>query len=355
MTNKPLFLFIFLGYNFNSMPLGRGLSSLIPPKEESEKKENFEEVLVNNNSSKLVTNLVDKENQESEGVYGLERERKQSRREEAVFQIEIEKIVSNPYQPRKDFDEKSLLELAESIKHFGILQPLVVTKVVKEKEGGVDVEYHLIAGERRLKAAKLVGLERVPAIVKNVEKPGHRLEMALIENIQRSDLNPIEEAKAYARLQDEFGLTQREIATRVGKSREAIANSLRLLNLSEEMQQALIDKKITESQARMLLSLPDTAERENIFQNILKNKLSVRDLQSVIAGQKNSSLQEKVTNKILENKTSPELLFFQKELENKLNLPVKINGSAKRGKIVIDFFSLEDLHNLIDRLGGLEN
>jgi len=184
----------------------------------------------------------------------------------------------------------------------------------------------------------MIGLERVPAIIKHPEKEGHRLEMALIENLQRSDLNPIEEAKAYARLQDEFGLTQREIATRVGKSREAVANSLRLLNLPEKMQEALVDGKITESQARMLLSL-NPLEREKIFDNLLTQKLSVRGMKSII----NRNTQKTTPH--------PQLIFLQKKLEEKLNLPVKLQiaNNNQRGKIIIEFYSIDDIKNLTDK------
>jgi ParB/RepB/Spo0J family partition protein len=150
---------------------------------------------------------------------------------EAVFHIEVEKIKPNPQQPRRDFNQDAIKELAASIREFGILQPLVVTKVVKEVPTGTDVEYYLIAGERRLRAAKYLGLERVPAVIKNVDLEKERLELAIIENLQRENLNPVEMGRAFARLQDEFRLTQREIAARLGKSREAVANTMRLLDL----------------------------------------------------------------------------------------------------------------------------
>lgn len=337
------------------MPLGRGLSSLIPPKEDKEenvvddKKElSQEKILPYASTFKIEVKHNENKNFEKEEKFSDYRKdfleiNKKPKKEEAIFQVEVEKIVSNPYQPRKNFDENSIIELAESIKQFGILQPLVVSKIIKETENGVNVEYHLIAGERRLRAAKMVGLERVPVIIRNVEKPGHKLEMALIENIQRSDLNPIEEAKAYAKLQDEFGLTQREIASRVGKSREAIANSLRLLNLPEEIQEALAEKKITESQARILLSIQDREEQKKVFESIIKNKLSVRDVQNFISRKSITQKENKDTEKEIKD---PQLLFLEKELENKIKLPVKIKGTKEKGKIIIEFYSEEDIENL---------
>lgn len=255
-----------------------------------------------------------------------------------MFHIEIEKIKPNPYQPRHKFNDEGLSELAESIKQFGVIQPLIVSKIVKETETGTDVEYQLIAGERRLMAAKKLGLERVPVIVRPVEHPGHKLELALVENIQRRDLNPIEEAKAYSRLQDEFGLTQKEIAVRVGKSREVVANSLRLLNLPQNVQEALMEKKISESQARTLLSIPNITDQERTFRDILAQKMSVRSIRSEIKRQ--------------EPIEDPEVIFLKKKLEECLGMSVKIAGSVRGGKITIDFFSKEDIKNLIDKLGG---
>src|ERR1051325_3504330 len=196
----------------------------------------------------------------------------------AIYQIEIEKIKPNPFQPRRHFDEVSLQELAQSIREFGVIQPIVVSKIIKETERGTEVEYQLIAGERRLMASKLLGLERVPAIVKKVDEHRIKLELALIENVQRSDLNAIEEAKAYARLQDEFGLAQREIAARVGKSREVVANTLRLLNLPQNIQEAVRLGKINQSQARTLLGIENVEEQNRIFESLLTHRMSVRAL-----------------------------------------------------------------------------
>ncbi len=258
---------------------------------------------------------------------------------ESVFQIETEKINPNPFQPRRDFDPASVEELAASIREFGLIQPLVVSKVTIENEFGTAVEYQLIAGERRLMAAKMLGLERVPAIVKKVDEHRAKLEMALIENIQRRDLNPLEEAKAYARLQDEFGLVQREIAARVGKSREVVANTLRLLNLPFPVQEALASGAINESQARTLLTVQNPEEQNRIFQNLLEDKLSVRELRT--------QTRRPAT-------TDSESRFWENRLEEKLGAPVKIKKYQGRGRMVVHFHSEEEWQGILDKILGDE-
>lgn len=260
---------------------------------------------------------------------------------EAVFHIEVEKIRPNPYQPRKHFDQNALRELAESIREFGVIQPIIVSKITRESEHGAHVEYQLIAGERRLMASKLVGLPSIPAIVRNISMDNKRekLEVALIENIQRHDLNVIDEARAYTRLSDEFGLTQQAIAERVGKSREVVANTMRLLNLSREMQEALVLKKINESHARLLLSVKDSVERETIFRKILGEKMAARGVQNVVK---------------LETPKDPQEKFWERQLEEKLGAPVKIVRSAQGGKIVITFYSDEEKSGVLKRIVGEE-
>ncbi len=259
--------------------------------------------------------------------------------QESIFHIEVEKIKPNPYQPRRDFDEENLRELAQSIREFGIIQPIIISKIIKETETGTAVEYQLIAGERRLKAAKMVGLERIPAIVRKIDLGRTSLEIALIENVQRSDLNSLETAKAYARLQDEFGLTQREIASKVGKSREVIANTLRLLNLPSHIQEALFKNIINESQARALLAVVNQAEQEKVFQNLLTQKVSVRTLKENIQAP-----------------VDPQRTYWEKQLEDKLGTPVKIIKNGARGKMVIQFFSEKEWQSILEKLlNGEEN
>lgn len=269
-----------------------------------------------------------------------------------VFLIETDKISPNPHQPRRDFDETALRELASSIREFGILQPLIVTKLEKETEMGTDVEYQLIAGERRWRAASLLGLERVPAIIRNTNLERDRLELAIIENVQREDLNPIESARAYAKLQDQFSLTQREIATRLGKSREAIANTIRLLNLPTPIQEAVSKNKISESQGRLLLSVNDPIQQQTLFDDLLKNNLSVRELRSRIAKTTKPASTETMPPA---PSTTPENLYLQKQLEELLGAKVKVEKTGEAGKITIAFYSAEELQALIQKLTPTEN
>ncbi|MDD5098796.1 MAG: ParB/RepB/Spo0J family partition protein [Candidatus Colwellbacteria bacterium] len=263
----------------------------------------------------------------------------------AVFQIEVDKIFPNPHQPRRYFDEGALNELANSIREFGIIQPLVVTKIVRETADGTDVSYQLIAGERRLIAAKKIGLRTVPVIVKQLSMDRERLELAIIENIQRENLNPLEAARSYARLQDEFGLTQREIAIRMGKSRETIANSLRLLNLPSEVQKALEGGQINESHARLLLQVTDQAKQKEMFDSIVNFKPSVRELKARLK----ESVQKKDSPGTFIN---PELVSLQSRLEEILGTRVQINDEGEKGRITISYYSPEELNELINKLSG---
>lgn len=265
---------------------------------------------------------------------------------EAIFHIETENIKPNPFQPRRDFDEESLKELAASIREFGILQPLIVSKTEKETEFGTGVEYQLIAGERRWRAAKMLGLERVPAIVKGVARNIDSLEMAIVENLQRENLNPIETARAYAKLQDVFGLTQREIAVRVSKSRETVANSLRLLNLPKKIQDAVADAKINESQGRLLLTIKEPAAQIAIFNDLLANNLSVRELRDRINKEKPQKADDaKTATGIVDSET----IAIEEKLTEILSAPVKIEKTSNGGKIVISFYSEEELRGMINK------
>lgn len=254
---------------------------------------------------------------------------------ESIFLIEVEKIKANPYQPRHEFEAEALQELAQSIREFGVIQPITVSKVLKEAETGAAVEYQLIAGERRLRASKMAGLERIPAIIKKVDGGRAKLEIALIENIQRSNLNPLESAKAYARLQEEFGLTQREIAVRVGKSREAVANTMRLLSLPTEIQDAIAKVKITESQGRALLTMQDPQEQIRAFEELLHKRTSAREIRE----------------KILPH-ADPQQKFWERKLEEKFGAPVKIKQQGAGGMIGIQYYSPEELQGILERLVG---
>lgn len=265
-------------------------------------------------------------------------------RSEAIFHIEIEKIRSNPQQPRHNFEEEGLKELASSIREFGVLQPILVSKVETETENGRTVEYELIAGERRLMASKLAGLRTIPAIIRRLTPEREKLEIAIIENIQRRDLDPIEEAKAFARLQDEFKLTQREIAAKLGKSREAVANAVRLLNLPSDVQEALSQKKISESQGRLLLSIADIGEQRKMFEEIMKGGgLSIREMKSKIQKKKDMDLNEMSFVK-------PETLALKEKLEELLGTKVDLREEGDKGKITINFYSKEELKGIVGKL-----
>jgi len=264
-----------------------------------------------------------------------------------VFLIEADKIRPNPHQPRKVFDEEQLRDLANSIREVGILQPLVVTKVEQPTEAGTEVHYELIAGERRLMASKLVGLERVPAVIRNVQLDRERLEMAIIENVQRAQLNPIEAARAYAKLQDQFGLTQREVAARIGKSREVIANTVRLLNLPTRVQDAVSAGALTESQARLLLGVEDIAQQEGLFDQILRENLSVRGIKARILRWREQQKPQVVPEAV---PVDAELGNLQRELEEVLGTKVMLEKSGETGKLTIVFYSPEELHGIVDRL-----
>lgn len=201
-------------------------------------------------------------------------------KKESVFLIEIENIKPNPYQPRRDFAKEELAGLAESIKEFGVLQPLIVTKAEKETPFGTRVEYQLIAGERRLRAAKLAGLMSVPVVIRSVDD-ARNLEVSLVENIQREDLNALERAEAFQKLIDEFNLTQRDIALKIGKSREAVANTLRLLELSSEIKELVRANKISEGHARALIGIKGKSDRRSIIEKILGEQLNVRQVEEL--------------------------------------------------------------------------
>jgi ParB family chromosome partitioning protein len=198
-------------------------------------------------------------------------------KKDSIFWIEINKIKTNPFQPRKTFDKQDLKELASSIEKYGILQPLLVKKIKKEVPTGEKVEYQLIAGERRLRASTLVGLKEVPVIIEDIQKEDE-LPISLVENIQREDLNAVEKGMAYKELIQQHNFTQKQIGDIVGKSREAVANTLRLLDLPEEIRNSIINKEISEGHARALLGI-DEKDRLDIFKDIVKNKLPVREVE----------------------------------------------------------------------------
>jgi len=269
---------------------------------------------------------------------------------ESVFQIEVDKIKPNPHQPRRDFNEEALKELAASIREYGVLQPLVVSKIERESDSGTQVEYELIAGERRLMASKMAGLHTVPAIIRRPQIEREKLELAIIENVQREDLSPIETARAYARLQDEFRLTQREIAAKVGKSREVVANSVRLLNLPSEIQEAVGDGRINESQARLLLAIEDIVSQRQLFEEILRSNLSVREIRTRVRKIQSPEAAVPENNSGERIVADPELDTLKEQLEEFLGTKIDLSRAGETGKITISFYSTEELKTITEKL-----
>lgn len=257
-----------------------------------------------------------------------------------VSEISINLIDVNPHQPRTDFDEAALQDLASSIKKHGVLQPLVVSPS--------GDHYELIAGERRLRASKIAGLTTVPVIVRDV-KEHEKLEMAIIENVQRADLNPIEEALSYRKLMEEFNYTQDQVAESLGKSRSLIANKVRLLTLPADMKRALRDGQITEGHAKALLAIPDENRRRALFERILGSGLNVRDAEK--AAQKLSG-----KKRIVISGSADDVMLRQlaDDLKVFLGTKVAIKSGRKGGKIEIDYYSQEELSRIYQKIKGIE-
>lgn len=258
---------------------------------------------------------------------------------ESVFYVETHKIKPNPNQPRKDFDKGGLEDLAASIKKYGILQPLLVVKEEKDSPRGLDVEYQLVAGERRWRAARLLNLPHVPVIIKDsITEDKIKLELALVENLQREDLNPMEESEAFARLQSDFLLTQKEVGERVGKSREAVANSLRLLDLPGDIKESLRVGKISRSHARALLAFKDEAQQKEIYRRILAGGLASREVEEVASASGSNRSKIKKESRFVE---------LEKNLAKSLGTFVFIKSGEKGGRIVIKFVDLGDLNKIV--------
>ena len=256
--------------------------------------------------------------------------------------VKITQVEPNREQPRKNFDEDALQELADSIKQFGLLQPILV----QDRK----TYYEIIAGERRWRAAKLAGLKEVPVIIRDYSEQ-EIVEISLIENIQREDLNPIEEAQAYKRLLTEFNLKQDEVAERVSKSRTAVTNSMRLLKLCDEVQQMIIDDMLSTGHARALITIEDPEQQYTIAQKIFDEKLSVRDVEKLV---KNLNKPEKPKKEMIEDK-SLEIIYQDVAEKLKQSLGTKVEVSSKgngSGKIEIEFYNHDDLERIIELLSG---
>ncbi|OGI71655.1 hypothetical protein A3B84_00165 [Candidatus Nomurabacteria bacterium RIFCSPHIGHO2_02_FULL_35_13] len=262
----------------------------------------------------------------------------------SIFWIDADKIKPNPFQPRRDFDEIRLKDLADSIKQYGVLQPLTVSRVEVEKEtGGLTTEYELIAGERRLRAAKLAGVYQVPVIIREGDTSMMKLELAIIENLQREDLNVVDRARAFFQLVNEFKFTHNEVAKKMGRSREYVSNSLRILSLPEEILTALSEGKITEGHTRPILMLVDHPEEQAVlFKEILYKKITVREAERLAR----KIAYDRVRKK--EFMPDPEITELEEEFQDKLGTRVHIDRKELGGQIKIDFFSTEDLRTILD-------
>jgi ParB family chromosome partitioning protein len=273
--------------------------------------------------------------------------------QDSIFWIEVDKIKPNPFQPRKEFDPVQLQALSDSIRQYGVLQALVVTrKEITKPDGGLATEYELIAGERRLRASKMAGVREVPCLIKIGDEGNDlmKLELAIIENVQREDLNPVDRARAFKQLAVDFGFKHAKIAEKIGKSREYVANSIRILDLPESMLVALSAGQITDGHTRPLLMLSDRpAEQETLFKEILVKKITVRDA-------------ERIARRIAVERArkkdfifDPDVMDIERKLADTLGTRVHIegrdvDGKTVGGKILIDFFSKDDLRAILDLL-----
>ena len=263
-----------------------------------------------------------------------------------VFLIEIDKIKPNPHQPRTEFDEEQLRNLAESIRQYGVLQPLVVTRIEKENPGGVVVEYELIAGERRLRASKIAGLSQLPVIIRHESDEKAKLEIAIIENLQREDLNALDRAKAFKRLKEEFKLKHHEIAARIGKSREYVSNTLRLLGLPAEVQDALAKGEIGEGHGRTILTLDGRLDDQmQLYREIIGKRMNVRQAERISRSIIRGALDDREVNPV-----NQEIRSIEQKLSDELGTKVHIELNGGRGNISIDFFSNEELNAFINKV-----
>jgi len=255
--------------------------------------------------------------------------------------VNIDAISPNPHQPRTVFDPEALQELANSIREMGLIQPLIVQEMAGDDRG--SPRYQLITGERRWRAARIAGLQHVDVIVKDAS-PQEMLELALVENIQRADLNPLEEAEAYRQLADDFGMTQERIAERVGRSRVSVTNSLRLLKLPDEIKDALTAGRISEGHARALLMLEDASAQIEALQTIVKKQLSVRQSEE-LARRRNRAAGDAGRMR----SRSPETVALEQEFREALGTRVDLVRTSKGGRLIVHFYSEEDLDALYER------
>lgn len=269
----------------------------------------------------------------------------------SIFFIDTDKIDPNPYQPRKEFEESTLRDLADSIRQYGVLQPLTVSRSEIELPDGMGMEtrYELIAGERRLRASKIAGIKQVPVIIREGDDSKMKLELAIIENLQREDLNPVDRARAFMRLIDEFSFTHAEVGRKMGKSREYVSNSLRILQMPQEILEALQAGQIMEGHTRPLMMLISRPEEQNtLFKEIVYKKLSVREAERIA--------RRIAVDRVRKKELLPDVsvMSIEDELEEHLGTRVHIQRKADGGKITIDFFSDSDLEEILGLLKSKE-
>ncbi|HPQ02002.1 MAG: ParB/RepB/Spo0J family partition protein [Bacillota bacterium] len=258
------------------------------------------------------------------------------------IEIPLDQLTANPFQPRAEFDPDKLEELAESIRAHGVLQPIVVRRAGEN--------YQIIAGERRWRAAQMAGLQTIPAVVKELDDPG-MIQVALIENLQREDLNPIEEASAYRKLMDEFSMTQEQLSGTLGKSRSTIANAVRLLNLPDEIQEHVSRGRLTGGHARCLLALDDAKVQLEVAKEVIDKGLTVRQTEELVR-----RLVKNVSRETIEQAPQvpdPDVVAIIRHLSERLGTKVKITGSSGKGKVEIEYYSEDDLGRILDIILGI--
>lgn len=267
--------------------------------------------------------------------------------ETGVFEVDIDKIEPNKNQPRKRFEENALEELAESIKEHGVIQPIILKKI--------NSGYEIIAGERRWRASKIAGIKKIPAVIKNIDDL-KAFETALVENLQREGLNPMEEAKSYKRLIEEFSLSQEEAAKKVGKSRSVVANVMRLLNLDERVQVFVSENKLSNGHGRALLGISDNNVQFETAEKIIEEELSVRETENLVKKiTENNNKEKKEKNQKNEIKFNTDnYKYIENDLKSIFGTKVKLSNNKNKGKIEIEYYSDEDLDRLISMIKGIQ-
>ena len=267
---------------------------------------------------------------------------------DSIYWVEVEKVVPNPFQPRREFDQNKLQELADSIRMYGVMQPLTVTRAeVQREDGTFYTEYELIAGERRLRASKLAGIAQVPVIIREGhQSEQEKLELAIIENLQREDLNAVDRAIAFKQLAESFGLSHTQVAQKVGRSREYVSNSIRLLGLPDHMLESLKHSDMMEGHARTLLMLTDRPEeQEVVYKEILLKKLSVREVERIVRKIATDKVRKKNPGEF-----DAHLIELEKQFTESLGTRVQIQKTDFGGKLTIDYFSDDDLEVILRRI-----